>query len=108
MNRSTPTASAGSNLALVLALGGLFSCTERGGAPLETFEVHGTVVRLEPERSSITLAHEEIPGVMQPMTMPFDVPVAGLLEGLKPDQEVVFQLRKQGDRFWIDAIRPAS
>ncbi len=94
--------------ALVVTGVALHGCTERSVEPLETFEVHGTVVRVEPERSSITIAHEEIPGVMAPMTMPFDVPVGGLLDGVKPDEEIVFQLRKQGDRLWIDGIRPAD
>jgi Cu/Ag efflux protein CusF len=37
------------------------------------YSVRGVVRRVEPERRSVVVKHEEIPGFMPAMTMPFDV-----------------------------------
>lgn len=58
------------------------------GAPEpRTFPVTGQVVELRPP-STVVLAHDEVEGFMQPMTMPFEVVPPGVLEHLDPGDRV--------------------
>jgi Cu/Ag efflux protein CusF len=82
----------------------------RGDAPTaatdrEGWETTGTVRRIEPERRSITIQHEEVPGYMPAMTMPFEVEDARLLEGLSVGDHVRFRfVRAEGGRHVLRAI----
>lgn len=50
--------------------------------------VEGTVVELRPP-SEVVLDHEDVPGLMGPMIMPFAVADPAMLDGLKPGTRVV-------------------
>lgn len=58
------------------------------------YETEGVIRRIEKERSMITITHEEIPGYMRKMTMPFWVDDLKLFEGLAVDDEVSFRFRR--------------
>jgi protein SCO1 len=53
-----------------------------------TYIVEGTVVELRPP-GVVVLDHEDIPGLMGGMTMPFDVADPAMLEGLHPGDRIV-------------------
>ena len=101
-------------LAAALALG-LVGCkpaastTATGGSsgaetPRE-YSVRGVVRRVEPERRSVVVKHEEIPGFMPAMTMPFDVQEPKELNGLKPGDQISFRMLVTTNDGWIDRIQ---
>lgn len=58
----------------------------------DVFIVEGTVVEVRAPHE-VVLDHEEIPGLMGAMVMPFDVAHPALLDGLKPGTRVVARYR---------------
>ncbi|MCL4181193.1 MAG: SCO family protein [Verrucomicrobia bacterium] len=68
------------------------------------FYVKGVVRELSPEGNSVRIRHEEIPGYMEAMTMPFQVRDEQELAGLEPGQAVLFRLVVTEDDSWIDEV----
>lgn len=65
----------------------------------------GKVVEIDAKSNNITLAHQPIPALGWPsMTMDFTVKDAEQLKTLKPDDQVQFELKAQGDGYVIDRI----
>ena len=56
----------------------------------------------------MTIDHEDIPGLMMGMTMTFSVSDPGVLRGVEPGQVIDFRVRKDGSRYVVTEIRPAS
>jgi protein SCO1/2 len=48
------------------------------------YPLKGQVISISADRSEATIKHEEIPGYMSAMTMPYKVPEAAALEGVQP------------------------
>jgi protein SCO1/2 len=48
------------------------------------FELRGQVVSLQPDRNEVTIRHQDIPGFMPGMTMPFKVRDRGVIGSLQP------------------------
>src|SRR5690348_16735343 len=57
-----------------------------------TFEVTGTVLRINPGARTVRIAHQQIPDYMPAMTMPFTVAIPSLLEQIHVGDTVQFQL----------------
>jgi protein SCO1/2 len=78
-------------MALLLMALGLVGCSggasDKQGTDKE-YDVRGKVVAVDPDKPSVTLDHEDIPGLMKAMRMTFDVEDKKLLEGLKAGDEV--------------------
>src|ERR1051326_7639952 len=74
----------------------------------ETFEVTGRVRSLETGGKTVRIEHEEIPGYMPAMTMPFAVRDAGALKGLAAGDAVKFQLVVSDHDSWISRIEKVS
>lgn len=93
------------SLALVLA-----AC----GDGVQRHEAHGIVRDVKRDYAQVLIEHDEIPGFMPAMTMPFDVPDAKLLAGLSPGQVIDFSIAFDGRSFRVveasvvgDAAEPA-
>src|SRR6185369_12460345 len=71
----------------------------------QIFQVKGVVVEVHPEEKSVKIKHEEIPGYMQAMTMPFDVKDAKELNDIQPGDPVSFRMIVTDTYGWIDQIR---
>jgi protein SCO1/2 len=73
-------------LAVVLstAFGG-FACRAPGPAA-RTYQLKGQVLAINQARQELTVKHEDIPGFMPAMTMPYKVRDAGLLKERKPGE----------------------
>jgi protein SCO1/2 len=69
------------------------------------FQVQGVVKSIKPSQKEIEIKHEEIPGYMPAMTMPFDVRDTNELAGLQPGQTVSFRLIVTDTDGWIDHIQ---
>lgn len=92
---------------LVLAAWALGVCAAEPSLPAgaRTFEVRGEVRRVIPEGQTVVVKHEEIPGYMAAMTMPFQVKDPGQLEGLEPGDRIAFRMIVTEEDGWIDRIR---
>lgn len=101
--------------ASVLITFGLIGCKQKSPAPAATgasteetpreYSVRGVVRRVEPERRSVVVKHDEIPGFMPAMTMPFDVKEPKELQGLKPGDRIAFRMLVTTNDGWIDRIQ---
>ena len=77
----------------------------------QIYQVKGVVVGLPPEAKTVRIKHEEIPGYMAAMTMPFEVRDTNELAGLEAGDRVAFRMLVTDDDGWIDQVRklpPAS
>jgi Cu/Ag efflux protein CusF len=74
----------------------------------QSWTVRGIVRSVSPKIGAVFLTHEELPGLMDAMTMGFDVEDAKILEGLAPGDPVRFTVRRDGERLvvvWIEKVR---
>src|SRR6267378_4321680 len=102
---------------LVAGLLGVSGCGRAPQAPLKgeavtppnthqkIFEVKGVVISVKPKEKSIEIKHEEIPGYMPAMTMPFDVKDTKELAGLAEGDSISFRMLVTDTEGWIDQIR---
>ena len=87
---------------LLLALLGSAACGP------DVYEAHGEVRELHPDEARVVVAHDEIPGFMDAMTMSFDVPDPALLERLAVGQVIDFRIEYDGRRARIVAFETAA
>src|SRR5215471_8178730 len=71
----------------------------------QVFQVKGVVLEVSPREKSVRIRHEEVPGYMPAMTMPFDVKNTNELAGLVPGDAVSFRMIVTETEGWIDQIR---
>ncbi len=69
-----------------------------------TYEASGRIVSLGADRHSVIIEHEEIPGFMPAMTMPFSLKDPALLNGLGPNDVVRFTLVVTERDSWISRM----
>ena len=74
-------------------------------APRQVFRVIGTVIEVQAAEKIVEIQHEEIPGYMKSMTMPFDVKNTNELTGLGTGDKVTFQMIVLTNDAWIENIR---
>lgn len=70
-----------------------------------TFAVTGMVVRVDAARQILTISHDAVPGLMDAMTMAFQVRDRDSLDGLVPGMVVTFRLTVDRETSYVDAIR---
>jgi Cu/Ag efflux protein CusF len=87
---------------LLLALLALIACGP------DVYESRGEVREVRRDEGRVLIAHEEIPGFMDAMTMGFDVPDAALLERLEVGQVIDFRIEYDGRRARIVAFQTAA
>jgi Cu/Ag efflux protein CusF len=69
-----------------------------------TYDGRGSVVSLDEKAKKITLKHEEIKGLMPPMTMEFPFRSGEILTNVRTGDKVLFTLTRQGTNFIIEKI----
>lgn len=67
------------------------------GTADKSYDVVAVVVAIDAEKNTVTLDHEDIPGLMRAMKMSFAVEDAKILAGLKPGDKVDGKLRVKSD-----------
>jgi Cu/Ag efflux protein CusF len=87
------------------ASGGEPAATPSGGVE-KTYPLRGKVVSRDPARSEITVDHEKVEGLWEPMTMAFEV--RGAAPGSLPAEGSTIQatLHVQDSRYWLTDVRP--
>jgi Cu/Ag efflux protein CusF len=78
------------------------------GGAAAAFEGVGRVVAVDAKNGTVTIDHEDIPGLMPAMRMRFNVERRADLAGLKKGDAVRFSLGSRGDEMVIVSIAPAS
>lgn len=76
-----------------------------GPARQRGFQVKGVVQEVQRKNNLIRIAHEEIPGYMAAMTMPFEVKDAQELKGVNAGDKVAFRMTVTDRDGWIDRIQ---
>lgn len=74
----------------------------------KSYDVSGIVREVREGEGEVVIKHEEIPGYMMAMTMPFDVKDRGLLKGLKPGDVVRFKLLVEPKDSWAEGFQVLS
>jgi protein SCO1/2 len=72
--------------------------------PTGTFVGRGVVKDILPKERQVIIAHEDIPGFMEAMTMGFEVKDESLLEGRKRGEPVTFTVEKTKDTLYLTAL----
>lgn len=68
------------------------------------YDLKGKVVMVEKDKRLVTIAHEDVPGLMPAMTMPFTVPNQADLDFLAPDDQVSATLVIDGSQSWLEGL----
>jgi protein SCO1/2 len=71
----------------------------------QVFQVKGVVVELDEDGKTVKIKHEEIPGYMGAMTMPFEARPTNELSGLAAGDTVSFRMSVTDTDGWIDQIK---
>ncbi|HEX7069303.1 MAG TPA: SCO family protein [Rhodothermales bacterium] len=87
--------------AAILALALLSACT-----PSRTWDVRGRVVGFGDDSRTVFISHENIPGLMPAMTMPFTAADTAATRGVQHGDAVQFVLHVSRDSTWITDLRP--
>jgi len=110
-----------SNIALLALSLQLLSCAPSPEAPEVTstepavkdstpreYQVRGVIKEIPDTGNSLRIHHEEIPGYMQSMTMPFSVKDRAVFADLELEETVSFTLYVTETESWIDQIQSAK
>jgi len=63
----------------------------------KTYSAKGVIKSFGPDRKSVNIAHEEIPGYMAAMTMSFEAGSPGQLDGVAVGDKITFSFRSEED-----------
>ncbi len=69
------------------------------------YEVKGVLREIRAEGWKALIAHEDIPGYMEAMTMQLDVKDTNELRGLLPGDQISFRMLVTDDDGWIDRVK---
>ncbi len=72
------------------------------------YAAEGLVLRVDPAASTLTVSHDEIPGYMNAMVMPFTVRDPKQLADVRAGDRIAFRLNVGDDRSWIDRLQLLS
>ncbi|HEX6283691.1 MAG TPA: SCO family protein, partial [Pyrinomonadaceae bacterium] len=70
----------------------------------QRYELKGKVLMVEKEKHLVTIAHDEVQGLMPAMTMPFTVPNQSDIDYLAPDDQVTATLVIDGSHSWLENL----
>ena len=87
------------------ALRRLGNKAEQGESSTHRYEARGLIRRLPPDHKTIEVQHEDIPGFMPSMMMPFEVRDEKEIAGLKLGDAISFRLNVTQRDSWIDRIQ---
>ena len=90
-------------LCVALALSGCGRAT-KSDESARYYETRGIVRGFSPDRTTIEIQHENIPGFMPSMTMPFSVHDRKEIANLKTGNAISFRLAVTEKDFWIDHV----
>lgn len=84
---------------------GCQSATDGSKAKDKVYDFKAKVVTVDTAKKSVTVDHEDIPGLMPAMKMTLAVESAQMLEGIKPGDDVTGKLRVRAGEYLIIELR---
>jgi protein SCO1 len=90
--------------ALILAVLVVVGCRSRAVGPEERYRIKGKVVSVDKRGSTVTISHEDIPDLMDAMTMPFDLKDRRLLDQLAEGDGIQATLVVAGRQSWLENV----
>ena len=87
-------------LILLLLAVGLGACRRNE----KRYDLKGKVLMVEKEKHLVTIAHDEVKGLMPAMTMPFTVPNQADIDYLAPEDQVTATLVVDGSQSWLENL----
>jgi Cu/Ag efflux protein CusF len=91
-------------LAIPLVVAGCKGNASKSSAEKQ-YPIKGKVIAVNPDKPSVKLDHEDIPGLMQGMEMEFAVEESKLLEGLKAGDQVQGRLKVESGKHIITELQ---
>ncbi len=93
-------------VSLAVGCGGQMGSPDGAATPAASvvYDIRGSVVAVDVGRLLLEINHEEIPGFMPAMTMPYEVADASLLRGLAPGDRVRGTLRVDNRGYIITTL----
>ncbi|HSD45133.1 MAG TPA: SCO family protein [Pyrinomonadaceae bacterium] len=95
------TNSTGMLLLMVLMVASVCGACRRNE---QRYELKGKVVMVEKDKHLVTIAHEDVKGLMPAMTMPFTVPSKADLDFIAPEDQVTATLVVDGSQSWLENL----
>lgn len=80
----------------------LLACRSASQPPGQRYELKGKVVSVDKQQQKVTIAHEEIKGYMEAMTMPFFLKDAWALDVMEPGDQILATLVVSQGRTWLE------
>src|SRR5262245_12790467 len=80
------------------------ACRSRSKTAEQRYELKGQVVSVDPQRRHVTIAHEEVPGYMGAMTMPFTLKEQWAYRVLAAGDHVQATLVVEDNRTWLEDV----
>jgi protein SCO1/2 len=71
---------------------------------IQVFQVDGVIKELKSDGKTVVIRHQEVPGFMPAMVMPFEARPSGILKEVKAGDAISFRLNVTDDASWIDQI----
>jgi protein SCO1 len=92
-------------IALVLIVAALLAgCRPHASGNAKRYELKGAVVAVDQRGETVTIAHQEIPGYMEAMTMPFKPKDRWVLDQAQPGNRIQATLVIDGLRSWLEDV----
>jgi protein SCO1/2 len=79
-------------------------CRRQPPADEQRYELKGQVVSVDDRGKTVTIAHDNIPGYMDAMSMPFRLKDEWAFKELAPGDRVQATLVVSGDRSWLEGL----
>jgi protein SCO1 len=83
-------------------------CLCGAAACASKYKARGLVLKVDPASSTLTVSHEQIPGYMDAMVMPFTVRDPKEVADVRPGDRIAFRLNVKKDRSHIDQVELLS
>ena len=77
---------------------------DAGGQNTKAYSAQGVVEQIAPDRRTVTIHHQNIPGYMMEMTMDFNVKNTNELSGILPNEEITFTLVVGENDEWVENL----
>lgn len=92
-------------LLFLAAVGNAISAEPGVGTPnTKSYSAQGVVEQIAPDRRTLTIHHQNIPGYMMEMTMDFNVKNTNELNGIWPNAEITFTLVVGENDEWVENL----
>jgi Cu/Ag efflux protein CusF len=92
-------------LVLAVAVVGVIGCSGNPAAPADRlYDIKGKVVAMDVQKPSVTLDHEDIPGLMKAMKMEFAVVDGRVLSGIAVGDTVRGKVQKEGTGYVLRSL----